>query len=170
MALISCPECERHISDRAEVCIGCGCPISAGERHRPSAATAFQQSAAAQCHPLPALLSGVIPGSGQLLKGHTRKAFVIFRNYFTFLALGLLLGAILGFPLIGPFYLVAFGLFWSVLHMRNVIDAYTSNEDSTGKGLSTERLEAVSSGITKVLMGEPPVKLSEVIKEKRARK
>lgn len=28
MALIKCPECGREISDQAEVCIGCGCPIN----------------------------------------------------------------------------------------------------------------------------------------------
>ncbi len=27
MALIKCPECGRDISDQAEICIGCGCPI-----------------------------------------------------------------------------------------------------------------------------------------------
>ena len=27
MALISCPECQKQISDRASVCIHCGCPI-----------------------------------------------------------------------------------------------------------------------------------------------
>lgn len=27
MALISCPECEKQISDKAEICIGCGFPI-----------------------------------------------------------------------------------------------------------------------------------------------
>ena len=28
MALISCPECKREISDRAQVCPNCGCPLS----------------------------------------------------------------------------------------------------------------------------------------------
>ena len=28
MALIPCPECKREISDRAESCPHCGCPIS----------------------------------------------------------------------------------------------------------------------------------------------
>lgn len=27
MALITCSECGRQISDKADVCIGCGCPI-----------------------------------------------------------------------------------------------------------------------------------------------
>lgn len=27
MALIKCPECEREISDKAKVCVHCGCPI-----------------------------------------------------------------------------------------------------------------------------------------------
>lgn len=28
MALINCPECGKEISDKAKVCINCGCPIS----------------------------------------------------------------------------------------------------------------------------------------------
>ena len=28
MALIKCPECGKEISDRAQACINCGCPIS----------------------------------------------------------------------------------------------------------------------------------------------
>ena len=27
MALITCPECGRQISDKAVACVGCGCPI-----------------------------------------------------------------------------------------------------------------------------------------------
>lgn len=29
MALIKCPECEKEISDKAQVCIHCGCPLKA---------------------------------------------------------------------------------------------------------------------------------------------
>ena len=29
MALISCPECKREVSDRAESCPHCGCPLAA---------------------------------------------------------------------------------------------------------------------------------------------
>lgn len=31
MALIKCPECGKEVSEKAEVCIGCGCPISEQE-------------------------------------------------------------------------------------------------------------------------------------------
>ena len=27
MALIYCPECNKHISDKAEICVGCGAPV-----------------------------------------------------------------------------------------------------------------------------------------------
>ncbi len=29
MALISCPECKKEVSDKAESCPHCGCPLSA---------------------------------------------------------------------------------------------------------------------------------------------
>lgn len=28
MAMIKCPECGKEVSDKAEVCVNCGCPIS----------------------------------------------------------------------------------------------------------------------------------------------
>jgi uncharacterized membrane protein YvbJ len=31
MALITCPECGRQISDKADACVGCGCPIRKNE-------------------------------------------------------------------------------------------------------------------------------------------
>ena len=27
MALINCPECNKQISDKAEICVGCGAPV-----------------------------------------------------------------------------------------------------------------------------------------------
>lgn len=39
MALITCPECGREISDKASSCIGCGAPI----RQQPNAPPPFQQ-------------------------------------------------------------------------------------------------------------------------------
>lgn len=32
MALIKCPECGKQISDKSDVCIGCGCPINTHNR------------------------------------------------------------------------------------------------------------------------------------------
>ena len=33
MAIIKCPECGREISDKAKVCINCGCPIEANSKN-----------------------------------------------------------------------------------------------------------------------------------------
>lgn len=33
MALITCPECGKKISDKAEACIGCGYPISKNNKN-----------------------------------------------------------------------------------------------------------------------------------------
>lgn len=33
MALITCPECGKKISDKAEACIGCGYPINTHKKH-----------------------------------------------------------------------------------------------------------------------------------------
>ncbi|HEY0294621.1 MAG TPA: hypothetical protein VGC69_04700 [Bordetella sp.] len=38
MALISCPECARQISDKAAACPSCGCPISVSEKMQQSTA------------------------------------------------------------------------------------------------------------------------------------
>lgn len=32
MALINCPECDKKVSDRAQSCPDCGCPIAEGNR------------------------------------------------------------------------------------------------------------------------------------------
>ena len=37
MALISCPECGKEVSDRAPACIHCGYPLSSAHRMRTSA-------------------------------------------------------------------------------------------------------------------------------------
>ncbi len=42
MALINCPECNREISDKSNVCIHCGCPISTNNQNNASAKNIVQ--------------------------------------------------------------------------------------------------------------------------------
>ena len=46
MALIKCPECEREISDKAKVCVHCGCPIVADNQDN-----VFIKAALHPCNP-----------------------------------------------------------------------------------------------------------------------
>jgi len=68
MALIECEECEHSVSDAAVSCPSCGNPINPPELH---------------LHPrwspgVAAVLSLIIPGTGQLYKGQILNGFAWF--------------------------------------------------------------------------------------------
>lgn len=49
MALISCPECLKKISDNAEYCPSCGFPINAPKVYKPKGAGCFMQTLNTGC-------------------------------------------------------------------------------------------------------------------------
>lgn len=65
MALISCPECGREVSDQAEKCMGCGIAINPQHKHM-----------------IPALLSFWVPGLGQLVKLDFARFLVVWALIF----------------------------------------------------------------------------------------
>ena len=68
MALIYCPECRREASDRAKACPHCGYPFA---RHHE------QDTPPRSWHPgVAAILSLVIPGSGQMYKDQVVQGVV----------------------------------------------------------------------------------------------
>lgn len=112
MALISCPECSQKVSDKAPTCPHCGVPFKANapEPPRPTFATGLK-------HGLPAVLSLVIPGVGQLLKGDLKKGALL-------LGLTLMVAAVMA--LLGPLGPVQFVLWFGVAAWV-VFDAYNHN-------------------------------------------
>ncbi len=91
--MITCPECDREISSRAEACPHCGCPIS------PSGPVQIVQAPAPpqrKWNPgIAALLSLVIPGAGQMYKGQVFNGLVwlvvVVIGYVVFVIPGLVL-------------------------------------------------------------------------------
>ncbi len=49
MALFDCPECGRKISDRAEACPQCGCPVGADDRPLPPGCYGCDALATSMC-------------------------------------------------------------------------------------------------------------------------
>ncbi len=80
MALSNCPECNGNVSDAARTCPHCGYPLMAFHQAHPT---------------IPPLLSLVLPGSGQVLKGQTFMGlfflFITVVFYLLFLPAGMLI-------------------------------------------------------------------------------
>jgi hypothetical protein len=83
MALIQCPECGKHVSDRAAACPECAYPINAQRHGHPVSRQAGEvtgQGAAGNV--LAAVLSFFIPGLGQLTQGRLGSAVLMFFSAF----------------------------------------------------------------------------------------
>ncbi|MEF2147229.1 zinc ribbon domain-containing protein [Aquilutibacter rugosus] len=91
MAMISCPECSKQISDQAVACPNCGYTLNGA-----AAQAAVIQQAPATWHPgIAAVLSLVIPGAGQMYKGQVGAGIVwlvaVVIGYFLLVVPGLIL-------------------------------------------------------------------------------
>jgi hypothetical protein len=98
MPLITCPDCGRRISDAANSCPNCGRPSRLQAHAGPSYAGAGPQVVVVQNRPsngIAALLSLLIPGAGQMYKGHVGTGIVwmiaVFMGYIAFVIPGLIL-------------------------------------------------------------------------------
>jgi hypothetical protein len=92
MPLITCPDCRSSISDAAPACPHCGRPIAhASSYYAPAQTVVVQQPS----NGIAAVLSLIIPGAGQMYKGHIGGglAWLIFTfiGYLLFIIPGLLL-------------------------------------------------------------------------------
>ena|SRR5215831_21186347 len=89
MALIRCPECQREVSSAAASCPGCGHPILVAAHSESRAATARWSPGIA------AILSLVIPGTGQMYRGAIGQGILwlifVATGYAMFIVPGLLL-------------------------------------------------------------------------------
>src|SRR5690606_38457087 len=82
MALITCPECSRDVSDQAASCPNCAYPLSR-QRHGPVARSAGANTGQGSAgNVLAAVLSFFIPGLGQLTQGRIGSAFLMFVGAF----------------------------------------------------------------------------------------
>jgi TM2 domain-containing membrane protein YozV len=86
--LIACPACAKQVSNYAAACPSCGHPLQSTDQAQAAVQRTWSPGIAA-------LLSFVIPGAGQMYKGHVGAgllwfAFVI-GGYFLFIIPGLIL-------------------------------------------------------------------------------
>lgn len=112
MPLISCPDCDKEVSNKSAKCIHCGCPLRESSLER-----LIQQRGD---HALPAIASLVIPGLGQLIRGHFDK--VPF-----FLASG---GLMIYLTVSSPKSAMTFGVMTFLLYVWMIRDAYSSIDRS----------------------------------------
>ena len=75
MPLVTCPDCQKDVSDRAPACIHCGRPLRAAAAE-PQAVRAA--TGASGGNVLAALLSLFVPGLGQLVQGRLARAGACF--------------------------------------------------------------------------------------------
>lgn len=178
MPLIACPDCQARVSDRAASCIHCGCPLGQVPPARPSTAPIAASNPGLEVrHPLPAMLSAVVPGVGQLLKGHKRRAWVIYRNFAIYLVATSLVAVLTLplWPLSAPLGVLAAAL-WLSMYLRNVGDAYNSNEDLAAvPGVLPVRLitpdmeQRIRERVVDVFLGKPVFQPASARKRKTDR-
>lgn len=70
MALITCPECSKKISDNAESCLNCGFPINPTKPVKPQSKGCFMQTLNAGC-----LVFVIVIIVGMVLSGITAYKF-----------------------------------------------------------------------------------------------
>ena len=100
--------------------------IEEEEKYRRAVTTSISTNRTTQKHGVPLLLSFIIPGLGQLVKGQVKKGLLIF---FTPIV-GFLLFLVLGFMINNSAIFALMGYLWlgvSILYVWQLIDAYNNN-------------------------------------------